>query len=105
MGRCEHEAVNYEIAQFDGTWGLMLQPTYVVTIDGKSNQLPGKEHASVVTSLMSDHYNPKVLADIRFWLKQLETNDGVIRIDLGNAQVEISTRLITFEGYSNDPED
>ena len=105
VGHCEHDAVNYEIAQFNGAWGLILQPTYVVTLDGKSDQLPGTEHASVVTSLMSDHYNPKVLADIRFWLKQLETDDGVIRISVDNAKVEISTRLITFEGYSNEPED
>ena len=105
VGHCEHDAVNYEITQFDGVWALVLQPTYVVTLDGKADQLPGVDHARVVTGLMSDHYNLKVLADVRFWLKQLETDDGVIRIGLENAQVEISTRLITFEGYSNEPEE
>ena len=105
VGHCEHDAVNYEITQFDGAWGLVLQPTYVVTLDGKADQLPGNEHARVVTGLMNDHYNPKVLADVRFWLRQLETDDGVIKIGLENTQVEISTRLITFEGYSNEPEE
>ena len=101
VGYCEHEAVNYTVTQFGGSWALTLQPTYVVTLDGVSNQLPSNQHASVVTRLMSDHYNPKVLADVRFWLKQLETSNGVISIDLGNALVEISTRLVTFEGYGD----
>ena len=105
VGTCEHDAVHYEITQFGDTWGLTLRPTYIVTLDGVSNQLPYREHASVVTRLQSDHYNPKVLADIRFWLRQLETSSGVISIDVGTSLVAISTRLITFEGYSDDLEE
>ena len=105
VGHCEHEAVNYEIAQYGDSWVLMLQPTYVVTLDGVSDQLPHNEHTSVVSRLLSDHYNRKVLSDVRFWLKQLETSNGVISIDLGGALVEIGTRLVTFEGYSDSLEE
>ena len=63
------------------------------------------EHASVVTHLLSDRYNRSVLSDVRFWLRQLETANGVISIDLGGASVEISTRLLTFEGYSDSLEE
>ena len=100
-GHCEHEAVNYEIAKYGESWVLTTQPTYVVTLDGVSEQLPPNEHASVVTRLLSDHYNPKVLSDVRFWLKQLETSNGVISIDVGGVLVEISARLLMFEGYSD----
>ena len=100
-GHCIHQAVNYRIAQFGDAWGLTLQPTYVVTMDGTSEQLPAPEHASIVTTILSDHYNPKVLADVRFWLKQLETQDSIIAIDVGDTLIQISTKLITFEGYSD----
>ena len=105
VGHCEHDAVNYSITQVSTAWALMLQPTYIVTLDGRSDQLPSNEHSSEVTRLQSEHYNPKVLADVRFWLRQLETSNGVICIDLGNAKIEISTRLIMFEGYSNSREE
>ena len=105
VGHCEHDAVNYAIAQYGDSWALMLRPTFVVTLDGVSDQLPHNEHSSVVTRLQSEHYNRKVLSDVRFWLKQLETSNGVISIDLGGASVEISTRLVTFEGYSDSLEE
>ena len=54
---------------------------------------------------LSDHYNPKVLSDVRFWLKQLETSNGVISIDVGGVLVEISARLLMFEGYSDSLEE
>ena len=104
-GYCEHEAVNYEITQFGREWGLVLQPTFIITLDGVSDQLPGNEQASIVTRLQSDNYNRSVLADVRFWLKQLETSNGVIKIDTGSASVEISTSLLTFEGYSDNLEE
>lgn len=105
VGRCEHEAIHYEIAQFGGAWGLVLQPTFIVTYDGVADQLPSREHASVVTRLQSNNYNRNVLADVRFWLKHLETSNSVISIDTGDARVEISTRLLNFEGYSDDSEE
>ena len=101
-GYCIHTAVNYQITRFGSTWGLLLQPTYIITSDGKSEQLPNSEHARIVTGLLSDHYNRKVLADIRFWLKQLETAHEIIQIGPGNAAIEISTRLIAYEGYSSE---
>ena len=104
-GYCEHEAVNYEIARYGESWVMTVQPTYVVTLDGVSEQLPPNEHARVVTSLLSEHYNPKVLSDVRFWLKQLETSNGVISIDVGGVLVEISARLLMFEGYSDSLEE
>ena len=105
VGYCEHDAVNYRVIQYGETWVLTLQPTYVVTLDGVSDQLPSREHARMVTRLLSDHYNRKVLSDVRFWLKQIETFNGVISINVGGASVEISTRLLTFEGYSDNLED
>ena len=40
VGYCEHEAVSYRVIQYGESWVLMLQPTYIVTLDGVSNQLP-----------------------------------------------------------------
>ena len=104
-GYCEHEAVNYKITKYGESWVLTLQPTYVVTLDGVSEQLPSNDHTSVVSSLLSDHYNPKVLSDVRFWFRQLETSNGVISIDVGGVFVEIGARLLMFEGYSDSLEE
>ena len=102
VGHCEHSAVNYQIVALGKLWGIMLQPTYVVTTDGRSRQLPFREHTRIVTRLMSDHYNPKVLGDIRFWLRQIETGTGIIRIEEDySPPICIDTRLLSHEGYSS----
>ena len=101
FGHCIHAAVNYQILRLGNSWGITLQPTYVITTDGKSDQLPSREHARVVTGLLSDHYNPKILADVRFWLRQLETEPGYIRVEQDSSPpVVLTTRLTTHEGYS-----
>ena len=59
-----------------------------------------------MTTQLSDHYNLKVLADVRFWLSYLETQKGIIEIDEGGgSQVTIDTRLIGHEGYSAEAQD
>ena len=101
IGYCEHSAVNYRVVRIRDSWGLMLQPTYVITTDGKKRQIPFREHSRIVTRLMSDHYNPKVLADVRFWISQLETEPGIIRIQQDDSPpILINTHLITHEGFS-----
>ena len=101
IGQCVHTAVSYQIVPMRHLWGLTLQPTYVITTDGKSRPVPSKEHTKMVTGLLSDHYNPKVLADVRFWLAQLETEPGIVRIEQNSSPpVHISTSLTFHEGYS-----
>ena len=101
VGHCVHTAVNYRITQLHNNWVLMLQPTYVITTDGKSRQVPFNEHSRIVTGLMTDHYNLKVLADVRFWLNQLETERGTIRIEQPNSPpINIRNDLLAHEGYS-----
>ena len=101
VGHCEHSAVNYQIVPMRLSWGVTMQPTFVITTDGRSTQVPSREHARMVTSLLSEHYNPKVLADLRFWLTQLETEPGFIRIEQDNTPaIRIDTRLVMHEGYS-----
>ncbi len=101
VGICVHSAVNYNIFRGRLSWGVTLQPTFLISTDGRSNQVPSREHAGRVTSLLSDHYNPKVLADLRFWLTQLETEPGFIRIEQDNTPaICINTSLVIHEGYS-----
>lgn len=101
VGHCVHTAINYQVVLMRQTWGLMLQPTYVITTDGRSRQPPYREHSSIVTRLMSEHYNAKVLADVRFWLNQLETDIGVIRIEQDSSpSIRLDTHPVTYEGYS-----
>ena len=97
VGYCVHAAVNYQIVSMRQDWGLTLQPTYVITTDGKSNQIQPREHTRLVTGLLSDHYNPKILADIRFWLTQLETEAGLIDIEQEDSPpVRIGTTLSLY---------
>ena len=98
---CIHTAVHYEIERFGETWGLILNPSFLVTRDGKTDQLDRNEHARIVTKLQSDHYNTHVRADVRFWLSFLETNDGEINLSYqNNRDLIIDTHPIQHEGYS-----
>ena len=98
---CIHTAVHYEIVRFGETWGLILNPSFLVTRDGKTDQLDRNEHARIVTGLQSDHYNTHVRADVRFWLSYLETNDGEINLSYeGSRDLVIDTHTIQHEGYS-----
>ena len=96
-----HTAVHYEIVRFGETWGLIFNPTFLVTRDGKGDQLDKNEHARIVTGLQSDHYNTHVRADVRFWLSFLETNDREINLSKeGSRDLTIDTHTIQHEGYS-----
>ena len=98
---CIHTAVHYEIERFGEIWGLILNPSFLVTRDGKTDQLDRNEHARIVTKLQSDHYNTHVRADVRFWLSFLETNDGEINLSYqSNRDLIIDTHPIQHEGYS-----
>ena len=98
---CIHTAIHYEIVRFGEAWGLIINPSFLVTRDGKGDQLDQNEHARIVTGLQSDHYNTHVRADVRFWLSFLETNDGEINLsDEGSRDIVIDTHAIEHEGYS-----
>ena len=98
---CIHKAVSYEIEKFEEAWGLILNPTFLVTQDGRAGQLDRDEHSRIVTGLQSDHYNTHVRADVRFWLSFLETGDGEIDLSHeGNRNMVIDTHTIQHEGYS-----
>ena len=98
---CIHTAVNYEIERFGEAWGMILNPTFLVTRDGRADQLDKDEHSRIVTGLQSDHYNTHVRADVRFWLSFLETGDGEIDLSQeGNRNMVLDTHTIQHEGYS-----
>ena len=98
---CIHTAVHYEIVRFGEAWGLILDPSFVVTRDGKADQLDRNEHARIVTGLQSEHYNTHVRADVRFWLSFLESSDGEINLsNPGSRDLVIDTHTIQHEGYS-----
>ena len=100
---CVHTAIQYEIVKFGEAWGLILNPSFLVTRDGRGDQLDKNEHARIVTGLQSDHYNTHVRADVRFWLSFLETKDGEINLSLeGNRDITIDTHTIQHEGYSRE---
>ena len=98
---CIHKAVSYEIKRFKEAWGLILNPTFLVTQDGRADQLDRDEHSRIVTGLQSDHYNSHVRADVRFWLSFLETGDGEIDLSYGGSRnMVVDTHTIQHEGYS-----
>lgn len=67
----EHKAFHYSIRRFGDDWGLILEPTYVFTLNGEKELLASARVGSLATKKMSRDYNAHVLNDLVFWIRML----------------------------------
>lgn len=64
----EHKAFNYSIKRFGDEWGVLIEPTYVFTLNGEKFLLFSKRVGALATRKVSRDYNINVLNDTTFWL-------------------------------------
>jgi hypothetical protein len=64
----EHKAFTYSVKRFGDQWGLLIEPTYVFTRDGRKLLLASERIGPLATKKASRDYNINVLNDITFWM-------------------------------------
>lgn len=71
----EHKAFHYSIRKFGDSWGIIIEPTYVFTLNGEKDLLASSRVGALATKKMSIDYNGNVLNDLTFWRRML-ANDA-----------------------------
>ena len=71
----EHKAFHFNVRRFGDQWGIMIEPTYVFTLDGKKILLASERVSALATRKMSRDYNSNVLNDIVFWMRCLAKDE------------------------------
>ena len=80
----EHEALGFRFEQFGDTWGLLLEPGYVFTFDGRKGLLAPDRVNKLSTKRAARDYNSAVLNDLSFWAWLLSGGDeGSFRLEIG----------------------
>lgn len=64
----EHKAFNFSVKKLGNEWGVMIEPTYVFTLNGEKVLFSPKRVGALATKKASRDYNVNVLNDIVFWL-------------------------------------
>ncbi|WP_126245882.1 ATP-binding protein [Chitinophaga rhizosphaerae] len=64
----EHKGFNYSIKKFDSDWSLLIEPTYIFTLDGVKRLFAPLKVGALATKKASRDYNLHVLNDIIFWM-------------------------------------
>ncbi|OJV17414.1 SIR2 family protein [Dyadobacter sp. 50-39] len=70
----EHKAFHYSVRKFGNVWGIIIEPTYVFTLNGEKDLLASARVGSLATKKMSRDYNSSVLNDLTFWLRMLASD-------------------------------
>lgn len=78
----EHEALEYRFDKFGGTWGLLLEPGYVFTFDGRKGLLAPERVNRLSTKRAARDYNATVLQDLSFWSWCLSAGGTSFALDL-----------------------
>ncbi|MVM33423.1 hypothetical protein GO755_25525 [Spirosoma sp. HMF4905] len=63
----EHKAFSYKMKKFGNTWGVLITPGYVFTVDGLKRLLAPERVGKLSTKRASRDYNSAVLNDLFFW--------------------------------------
>lgn len=63
----EHESLGYRFELFGDTWGLLLEPGYVFTFDGRKGLLDPARVNKLSTKRAARDYNSAVHNDLSFW--------------------------------------
>ncbi|MCE7061942.1 SIR2 family protein [Dyadobacter sp. CY343] len=71
----EHKAFHYSIRNFADVWAVIIEPTYVFTLNGEKDLLASTRVGSLATKKMSRDYNASVLNDLTFWLRMLSIGE------------------------------
>jgi hypothetical protein len=80
----EHEALGFRFEQFGDMWGLLLEPGYVFTFDGRKGLLAPDRVNKLSTKRAARDYNSAVLNDLSFWTWLLSGgDDGSFRLEFG----------------------
>jgi hypothetical protein len=64
----EHKAFSYTVKRFGEQWGIMIEPTYVFTLNGEKQLLASQRIGALATKKASRDYNINVLNDLTFWM-------------------------------------
>ncbi len=64
----EHKAFTYSVKKFGNEWGIMIEPSYVFTLDGEKQLLASQRVGALATKKASRDYNINVLNDLTFWM-------------------------------------
>jgi len=78
----EHEALGYRFDKFGETWGLLLEPGYVFTFDGRKGLLAPERVNRLSTKRAARDYNATVLQDLSFWSWCLSDGGTSFALDL-----------------------
>lgn len=78
----EHEALGYRFDKFGDTWGLLLEPGYVFTFDGKKGLLAPERVNRLSTKRAARDYNAMVHQDLSFWAWCLSGGAASFALDL-----------------------
>lgn len=67
----EHKAFYYSVKRLGNQWGLLIEPSYVFTLNGERVLLASERVGRLATKKASRDYNISVLNDIIFWAYRL----------------------------------
>ena len=84
MSYWEHEALSYRFELFGTSWGLLLEPGYVFTFDGRKGLLDPTRVNKLSTKRAARDYNSAVHNDLSFWAWYLAAGEpGEFALDIG----------------------
>lgn len=63
----EHKSFSFKMKKFGDTWGVLITPSYVFTLDGVKHLLAPEKVGKLSTKRASRDYNNTVLNDLFFW--------------------------------------
>jgi hypothetical protein len=72
----EHKGFNFSIKKFGEDWGLLIEPTYIFTLDGYKRLFAPLKVGALATKKASRDYNKNVLNDITFWMWLFSSTNG-----------------------------
>jgi len=78
----EHKAFYYSVKRYGDDWTIIIESSYVFTLDGYKNLFAPLKTGALATKKASRDYNINVLNDLTFWLWALAKGaTGVFRIN------------------------
>jgi len=87
----EHKAFSFKMKKFGDTWGVLITPSYVFTLNGIKHLLAPEKVGKLSTKRASRDYNNSVLNDLFFWGWVISGgNRGSFDVSINNPHVNLS---------------
>jgi hypothetical protein len=84
-----HHAARIKFTRLGSRYFLMIDPTYLFTLDGE-HLLGGQEMGRMVMMWGGKQKNPDILRSFVFWAKTIARNQGRMRIKTGGSPIIVS---------------